>query len=56
MNLRFWGGWFLAIAGISILLTMGCEKGALGVKPATIVGQVVDKDNPSLRSSMQWSE
>ncbi len=48
MNLRFWGGWFLAIAGISILLTMGCEKGALGVKPATIVGQVVDKDNPSL--------
>ena len=48
MNLRFWGGWFLAIAGISILLTMGCEKGALGVKPATIVGQVVDKDNPSI--------
>ncbi len=48
MNLRFWGGWFLAIAGISILLTMGCEKGALGVKPATVVGQVVDKDNPSI--------
>ncbi len=48
MNLRFWGGWFLAIAGISILLTMGCEKGALGVKPATIVGQVVDKDNPTI--------
>ncbi|HNX75508.1 MAG TPA: carboxypeptidase-like regulatory domain-containing protein [Candidatus Rifleibacterium sp.] len=48
MNLRFLGGWFLAIAGISILLTMGCEKGALGVKPATVVGQVVDKDNPSV--------
>lgn len=48
MNLRFWGGWFLAIAGISILLTMGCEKGALGVKPATIVGQIVDKDNPTI--------
>lgn len=48
MSLRFWGGWFLAIAGISIFLTMGCEKGALGVKPATVVGRVVDKDNPSL--------
>ncbi|MDD3145727.1 MAG: carboxypeptidase-like regulatory domain-containing protein [Candidatus Riflebacteria bacterium] len=48
MNLRFLGGWFLAIAGISILLTMGCEKGALGVKPATVVGQIVDKDNPSI--------
>ncbi len=48
MNLRFLGGWFLAIAGISILLTMGCEKGALGVKPATVIGQVVDKDNPSV--------
>lgn len=48
MSLRFWGGWFLAIAGISILLTMGCEKGALGVKPATVVGRVVDKDNPSV--------
>ncbi len=48
MNLRFWGGWFLAIAGISILLTMGCEKGALGVKPATVVGQIVDRDNPAI--------
>ncbi|NCB37195.1 MAG: carboxypeptidase regulatory-like domain-containing protein [Erysipelotrichia bacterium] len=48
MNLRFWGGWFLAIAGISVLLTMGCEKGALGVKPATVVGKIVDQENPAI--------
>ena len=48
MNLRFWGGWFLALAGIAILLTMGCEKGALGVKTALVTGKIVDKDNPSL--------
>ena len=44
-NFRFWGGWFLVFAGLSILLTMGCEKGALGVKSATVTGKVVDKDN-----------
>lgn len=45
MNLRFWGGWFLALAGIGILLTMGCEKGALGVKPALVTGRIVDSDS-----------
>lgn len=45
MNMKFWGGWFLAIAGISILLTMGCEKGALGVKPALVTGKIVDADS-----------
>jgi hypothetical protein len=45
MNLRFWGGWFLAIAGLAILLTMGCEKGALGVKPALVTGKIVDEDS-----------
>lgn len=48
MNLRFWGGWFLALAGIAIMLTMGCEKGALGVKSALVTGQIVDKDNVTL--------
>ncbi|MEW6711183.1 MAG: carboxypeptidase-like regulatory domain-containing protein [Candidatus Riflebacteria bacterium] len=48
MNLRFLGGWFLVLAGIGIMLTMGCEKGALGVKPAVVTGQIVDKDNPTL--------
>jgi len=45
MNLRFWGGWFLALAGIGILLTMGCEKGALGVKSALVTGRIVDSDS-----------
>ena len=48
MNLRFWGGWFLVLAGIAVMLTMGCEKGALGVKSALVTGKVVDKDNLSL--------
>lgn len=48
MNLRFWGGWFLAIACISIFLTMGCEKGSLGVKFATVFGRVVNKDNVAM--------
>lgn len=46
MNLRFWGGWFLALAGIGILLTMGCEKGALGVKPALVTGRIIDSEAP----------
>ncbi|GAB4272253.1 MAG: hypothetical protein Kow0029_10730 [Candidatus Rifleibacteriota bacterium] len=51
MNLRFWGGWFLVLAGIGIVLTMGCEKGALGVKPAVVMGKVVDSDNTSIAVS-----
>ncbi|MBU1109661.1 MAG: carboxypeptidase-like regulatory domain-containing protein [Candidatus Riflebacteria bacterium] len=45
MQLRFWGGWFLAIAGLAIVLSMGCEKGALGVKPAIVTGYIVKADN-----------
>jgi hypothetical protein len=45
MNLKFWGGWFLVLAGIAVMLTMGCEKGALGVKSALVKGKVVDRSN-----------
>jgi hypothetical protein len=45
MNLKFWGGWFLAIACVCIFLTMGCENGSLGVKYATVYGRLVNKDN-----------
>lgn len=48
MNLRFWGGWFLAIACVCIFLTMGCEKGSLGAKYATVSGRVVNKDNVAM--------
>ena len=48
MQLRFWGGWFLAIAGLAIMLSMGCEKGALGVKPAMVSGRIVKADNDSV--------
>ncbi|PKL48380.1 MAG: hypothetical protein CVV42_09665 [Candidatus Riflebacteria bacterium HGW-Riflebacteria-2] len=48
MQLRFWGGWFLAIAGLVIMLSMGCEKGALGVKPAMITGRIVRADNDTV--------
>ena len=48
MNLRFWGGWFLAIACVCIFLTMGCEKGSLGTKYSTVSGRVVNKDNMAL--------
>ena len=45
MNLRFWGGWFLAIACVCIFLTMGCADGHLGVKSASVTGRVLDKTN-----------
>lgn len=48
MNLKFWGGWFLAIACVCIFLTMGCESGSLGVKYATVYGRLVNKDNVAL--------
>ena len=48
MNLKFWGGWFLAIACVCIFLTMGCENGSLGVKYATVHGRLVNKDNVSM--------
>ena len=48
MNLKFWGGWFLAIACVCIFLTMGCESGSLGVKYATVYGRLVNKDNVSM--------
>lgn len=42
MNLRVWGGWLLAIAGVSVLMTMGCEKGALGVRSSNVRGTIID--------------
>ena len=48
MNLRFWGGWFLVLAFVGVILTMGCEKGALGVKPAVVMGKVVDSSNVAI--------
>ena len=48
MNLKFWGGWFLAIACVCIFLTMGCESGSLGVKTSTVSGRLVNKDNVSV--------
>ena len=48
MQMRFWGGWFLVIAGLAIMLSMGCEKGALGVKPAMVMGRIVKADNDSV--------
>lgn len=48
MNLKFWGGWFLAIACVCIFLTMGCESGSLGVKYATVYGRLVNKDNVAM--------
>ncbi len=48
MNLKFWGGWFLAIACVCIFLTMGCESGSLGVKYATVYGRLVNKDNVTM--------
>ncbi|HOY68029.1 MAG TPA: carboxypeptidase-like regulatory domain-containing protein [Candidatus Ozemobacteraceae bacterium] len=42
MNLRVWGGWLLAVAGVSVLMTMGCEKGALGVRSSNVRGTIID--------------
>ncbi len=42
MNIRFWSSWFIIFAFFTVALTMGCEKGSLGVKPATVVGRLVD--------------
>ena len=41
MNVRIWGGWLLVILGIGVIMTMGCEKGALGAKTSTVIGKVV---------------
>ena len=48
MNLKFWGGWFLAIACVCIFLTMGCESGNLGVKYSTVYGRLVNKDTVNM--------
>ncbi|HOT27897.1 MAG TPA: carboxypeptidase-like regulatory domain-containing protein [Candidatus Ozemobacteraceae bacterium] len=42
MNVRVWGGWLLAALGITVLMTMGCEKGALGVRSSNLTGLIVD--------------
>jgi len=42
MNIRVWGGWLLVALGITVLMTMGCEKGALGVRSSTVMGTIVD--------------
>lgn len=42
MRLRVWGGLLLVLLAAGIMMTMGCEKGALGVKPSTVMGRVVD--------------
>lgn len=48
MNIRFWSSWFIIIAFFTVALTMGCEKGSLGVKPATVVGRLVDASDPTI--------
>ncbi|NLI78127.1 MAG: carboxypeptidase regulatory-like domain-containing protein [Candidatus Riflebacteria bacterium] len=47
MTIRRWGGWLLAILGVTVTLALGCEKGALGVKKSTLTGRVVDADSPT---------
>ncbi len=42
MNVRVWGGWLLAALGITVLMTMGCEKGALGVRTSNLTGKIID--------------
>ncbi len=42
MNVRVWGGWLLAALGITVLMTMGCEKGALGVRTSNLTGTIID--------------
>lgn len=48
MNIRFWSSWFIILAFFTVALTMGCEKGSLGVKPATVVGRLVDASDPTI--------
>jgi len=47
MNVCRSGGWILAILGITVILALGCEKGALGVKASMITGQIVEADSPT---------
>jgi len=42
MNVRVWGGWLLAALGITVLMTMGCEKGGLGVRSSNLTGTIID--------------
>ncbi len=46
MTIRRWGGWLLAILGVTVTLALGCEKGALGVKKSTLMGRIVDANSP----------
>ncbi len=43
MNYRFWGGWFLVVTILVISMAIGCDN-TLGVKTATVTGQIVDSD------------
>ena len=47
MNMRIWGGWFLVVIGVSILMTIGCDKGSSGVRTASLKGRVVDATQPA---------
>jgi hypothetical protein len=49
MNVRIWGGWLLVILGIAVLMTMGCEKGALGIKTSVVTGILIDGTKPDVR-------
>ena len=48
MTMKKWGGWILVILGVCVLMTMGCEKGALGVKSTTVMGHLVDSERPTV--------
>lgn len=49
MSVRNWGGWLLVVLGIGILMTIGCEKGELGVKSGLVRGVLVDASRPAVR-------
>jgi len=45
MNLKLWGRLFIVLSSIAVILTIGCETGYLGIKPATVIGRVVDQES-----------
>ncbi|MBF0408483.1 MAG: carboxypeptidase regulatory-like domain-containing protein [Candidatus Riflebacteria bacterium] len=41
-DVRVWGGWLLIVLGVTVLMTIGCEKGANGLKTGIVMGRMVD--------------
>lgn len=48
MKFRYLSGWLVLATVFIIVLSIGCEKGGLGVRPGVVRGRVVERANSSI--------